>query len=58
MAASSSDSILIDGVHVSSNCPDLTAQMNADKKAIARIRLMKMSRKMTSISGGTESRFW
>jgi hypothetical protein len=42
----------IDGVQVSSNWPDLTAQMNAVKKLIAKARLMKISKKMTSIALG------
>src|SRR5260221_12272879 len=57
LAASSSESIRIEGVQVSSNCPDLPAQMNAVRNVIARTWLMKMSRKTTSISGGAQCEF-
>ena len=40
----------MDGVQVSSNCPDFTAQTKAARNPNARVKLMKMSRKMTSMA--------
>ena len=46
---SSSESMRMEGVQVSSNWPDLTAQTNALRNASARNKLMKINKKMTSI---------
>lgn len=46
---SSSESMRIEGVQVSSNWPDLTAQTKAPRNASARNKLMKINKKMTSI---------
>jgi hypothetical protein len=47
---SSSVNIRREGVQVSSNWPDLTAQIKAARKARAKVKLMKMSRKTTSMA--------
>jgi len=51
---SSSVNIRIDGVQVSSYCPDRTAQMKEIKNAVARVKLTKIRRKTTSISQGAK----
>jgi hypothetical protein len=49
LVAASSVSIRNEGVKVSSNWPDFTAQTNAAKNVTPSVRLMKISKKMTSI---------
>jgi hypothetical protein len=47
--AASSDKIRMEGVHVSSNCPERTAQMNPARNVVARPRLARMRIRMTDM---------
>ena len=49
LGTSSSNSILTEGDLVSSNCPDLTAQMKAIRKTVATTTLNRISRIITDI---------
>jgi hypothetical protein len=51
-ADSSSVKMRMEGVQVSSNWPDLTAQMNPLRNAVARPRLARMRMRMTDILAG------